>query len=451
MALKDTYLKIIHQKTVRSFEDFIQNHKDAVKSLCEIIKYKKIFERDNFYLWREYKELYYEYTIDYAIRDNRFSFEQMKAVVEKRDTILELYKVYKTNKDLYDDLEMQKKTYPNALRYVCLKETGIAEIKDCHDLNLQQVRKILIRKNDFPAIERDIKNTINKYHEIEKNYPVGLKSFLEIQPRASYKTIVESESQIAQYEIYEKRAKDDSIWEKEQEAFAHKCYDLHCELLKNWGCFDYDIDFSKIDKFGKEIEGDYYIWQMFCSYYCSAQNLDYTNFPVQKKNYELLPLLKTHESYFTNDKYETIAKYINALALETKALVYFNDHIVGWWNNQLLAHYNQLLPYLNKDVLIYNLASDQENGIEGTKDEWITMLNRHIIIVDIVTENDYLKELCKKIITKAKDKRPLITYISMMKCLSEEEMQEYIDLKNAIIEKKRQKEIEEKLDRKSVV
>ena len=62
--------------------------------------------------------------------------------------------------------------------------------------------------------------------------------------------------------------------------------------------------------------------------------------------------------------------------------------------------------------------------------------NRHIIVVEMQTDNHHLKEVCKNIIEKNKDKKPLITYISFLKGYDRDEML-------ALIEKKKKEKAEE--------
>ena len=147
--------------------------------------------------------------------------------------------------------------------------------------------------------------------------------------------------------------------------------------------------------------------------------------------------------------------FINQLNNKYEVSVYFNV------NNEysiecLYYHYVKnasSFKDLSDTIEICNpiLEALSNNNLTGHKTHPI-LKHRHIVIIDMQTENDQLKEVCKDIIEKNKTNHPLITYISLLKEFDREEMQSLINRekrKKAEEERQKQKEKEEEERRKA--
>lgn len=239
-------------------------------------------------------------------------------------------------------------------------------------------------------------------------------------------------------------------WEKAQSEFSSKCYDISKSFLPNYGRYTYDIPFTKYDAEGMETPGIYKVWQFFCSSMC-LEDLDYTYFTRYKEMASAVPELKNKSRYYKPNVYIKIAKFIKEVAEyyckdqdETITVLFNFDK--DWDEDVLRFHYNPLLNILlteeyNNRIICFETnilnifeEEDAENKILFTDDA--------IVIIDITTDNDELRNLCKKIITYDKKSHPVITYISLLKAFDRDEMSSLIDKEN-----KRQAQIREEKER----
>lgn len=225
-------------------------------------------------------------------------------------------------------------------------------------------------------------------------------------------------------------------WQKEQFAFAKQCRDLRDELLDSYGCYTYNIQFDGFDKSRK-----YKIWQFFANSFCLEEGLDLPPYHIYKNS----KLVKEHKVYLPSEQADAIAAYINRLNNEEKTNVYFCPTKDGW--DPILYHtlYTNIITSFDNSVDFLdmsNLPLVTMKAEQSDIDKWISSLKRRIIIIDLVTDYNQLMANCKDVIEKTKEKRPLISFISIQKGLSREEITEIIDSKR----KKRKEEAKRALE-----
>ena len=247
------------------------------------------------------------------------------------------------------------------------------------------------------------------------------------------KQIAEEESKIANLNKYLKSEK----WERDQNYFSKTCYELSEKYLPGYGRYSYDIPFVKFDTNGKQIPGNYKVWQIFYSSTC-LEDLDYSCCPRYKYKSQIMNLMKYGHSFYRPNVYNDIEMfireiYVNCCKDDNNLLsVIFNYS--NNWNNKILEK--------QYDFLYKNLSDNDNNGGLFCYDTSLfeykdcnDIIDRVIVIVDFFTENFNMKRLCQKIISSDCNFQPLILYISLMKVFDREEM-------IAIIE--REKERQEK-------
>lgn len=434
MSLSDSLKKAFNRKTVRAFQEFIRNNRKAL-SIFTDKQFDDSLVMEDFNLWRKYSSISNQKLIN-SIISKKFNYSQMEAIVENRETILKLYELRVKFEEEHNRLKRLCESYPQAIKELYYEQGGRSPFY-CEGLNRKEVVKLLKFEKDFPRLEV----LITKFHEIKEKNPSGVKTFLEKNPRITYEKIVESESQIILLEQYAKKAEEYDKWEKEQAEFAKECRLLKDDLLKEFGCRLYDLNFSKINKYGNETKGKYSVWQLYHYAFCSSINISYKHVHYLNENYDSSKQIKKNVNIFSNEDYQLIIDYINHLAEKKEITVLFNDDIDGLdiWNAQQLY---QRFKITNANYKFTHGIVHNDFSTAYTKS-----LNSHIIIVDMVTENDSLKGLCENIIETFKEKRPLITVVSMMKGYSEEEARALIERKEKEIEEKRKKEIEENFEK----
>ncbi len=281
-----------------------------------------------------------------------------------------------------------------------------------------------------------------EYNEIAKSYPNGLKKWTKLNSFSTHEKVVSNRYKIKDYELAIKEAQEYDKWEEEQRVFTKKCRDLVEDFLPSFGCYPYEVPFMKTNEDGKSIDGKYLVWQSFAGSYCLETDLDYTDFKYVKDNTNHLDEFKNKQRYYP--VYEKICHFIERLSNDYSVSVYLCDNNMEWNVESLHFHY-----YSCDGASFYDLPDNVEicdpvtdallDGTEINYDNYPELKNRHIIIVEMQTDNDHLKEVCKNIIEKNKKNRPLITYISFLKGYDREEMMKLINE-----EKQKRKEEEER-------
>ena len=295
-----------------------------------------------------------------------------------------------------------------------------------------------------------------QYNAISQQYSNGVSKWLKEHPHyddsllITKGTVLNNLSLIKEYDECVKEAFLYDQWEKEQGVFTDKCLSVGKECLSSFGWYYYNVSFDKKNQDGKLVSGKYKVWQFFAGSYCLEEDLDYTEFEYIKENTNNLSEFKDCNRYYLDSIYEKIQKFILELNKVYDLSVYLCANNKDWSAESLDYHYDKSsFNEINKVVEICNPATDALNNEEDlVYDNYPILKNRHIVIIEMQTENNHLKEVCKRIIEQNKNKKPLITYISLLKGYDREEMSKIIEDKKrekaAEAEKKR-KEFEERL------
>lgn len=271
-----------------------------------------------------------------------------------------------------------------------------------------------------------------KNREITSAYPNGIKHWKELHPYKTIEDAIGSVDEIKQLEFLFLESEKDDNWEKEQAQFTQQSYNISKKLLPNFGRYVYQIPFEKKNPDGRNDSGIYKVWQHFPEELCLDEDLDYSLFPHMKRNIAYVSELKAKTRSFNKSVYDKIVNFVNELMKDEEVFVYINGDVPGWNVDNLYYHYKDII-YAFDGRKIYAPVLLQMFGLQDI--DWTASLNRKIVIIDMMTENPHLVDICKSIIDRAREKRPLITYISLLKCFSREEAKSLID--------KRQKEIAE--------
>lgn len=300
------------------------------------------------------------------------------------------------------------------------------------------------RQKRLQEEERKRRETETQYKEIERLYPEGLKKWKRQNPYATKERTVSNRDKIKDFEKAIIAAVKFDNWEKEQKEFTDRCLAIRKETIDTFGWHFYNIPFIKKDQDGRLIDGDYKIRQFFAGSYCLESDLDYTDFEYIKRETSNLVEFRNRMRHWKPSVYEKIQKYIEKLCEEYSVSIYLCANNQDWSAESLNYHYNMCdgTPFYDfpDNVEVCDPASDAWfEGADLDYDNYPKLKNRHIIIVEMQTDNDHLKMVCKNIIKKNKDKHPLITYISLLKGYDREEMLKLINK-----EKQKRKEEEER-------
>ena len=360
---------------------------------------------------------------------------------------------------LHKEIDDVKRKYPLAYNDF-VKRNHIATYTD--DIStLERITSMLASKSSYEwnkeegrlmEAERRRKKTESDYRDIASKYPKGLAKWEKENTRTSKEATIANRRKIIDYEKIINATEEYNKWEKEQAEFSQKCRNLFPKKISDFGWYIYNIPFKKKDEDGCEVEGKYSVWQAFAGSYCLEEDLDYIDFEYIAQKTRNIGEFKKKERNYVSAVYEKVAAFISELAKEVNVSVYLCANNSEWDADALHYHYS-FLPDLPPNVELWNDAV--ENDLLGIKpldhSEYPELKNRHIVVIEMQTGNDHLKEVCQKLIEKNKEKRPLITYISLLKGYDRAEMQELIEKKKkekAAEEEKKRKEREAEEQRK---
>lgn len=331
--------------------------------------------------------------------------------------------------------------------------------KKINPKKIEELKKIINRpKYLWNKEENEIEGYKKKYEDISKKYPDGVTFWKEKNTDYSYKKVIDDEALIKKYdEDIKKKIEEEKIkremeetarmfddWEREQRDFSSKCDSLSNKiLLPSFEKCKYSIPFKKTDVMGKKVDGNYDVWQFFPISYCSEKNIDYTNVEFIKQNTENIKKFKNKEMCCEPHVYEKIKEFVEKLGEKYDLSIYLCVNGFGqddnWGIPCLKYHYLEVegTPFL---TLSNNIEVCDVDALKREKvcADYSILKNRHIIIFDMQTENIKLENVCKNIIEKNQEKRPLITYVSLLKGYDRYEMQNIIanvNRKNGVSDK----------------
>lgn len=369
-----------------------------------------------------------------------------------------------------------KEDYPLAFESYC-KDNRI-KFRSIENIPRENRKKILSvslsawqceEKKIFQEKQRE-KKIDNEFDALERKYPNGITSWISqlsssnaiatLLNRWIYLTTNEKEMALKEESKISKLEQlyGDSIlsteWESEQKEYTELCREKRDTFLKDFGCYPYSVKFDKVTRYGKLENGNYKIWEFFPYSYCIEDDLDYTyhSYIHENKKYVF------DKNFDCSDEtVDQITSFIKSLNDEHRDVsVYFRDARNECVSEDIASAYVPIYESLTEFIeesRIYDYPLDDAIIANTTQqeafDKWIKNVSSKIVIIDYATQNEELTQFCEYLMTKGKSKKPLITYISLMKCFSREEMQSLIDKKKKTIEEERRKK--EALEKKKQI
>ena len=328
--------------------------------------------------------------------------------------------------------------------------------------NNDKLQYIIIKSEyEWAKEERQLKNEEQKriaidksYQEIYLRYPDGLKKWLKLHNNSKKEEIVANKYKIQDFQKFFVKAQENNTWEKEQVEYRNQILSLQKKILPNEGRYYYEIPFQKINDDGVLVNGTFGVWQIFVESYCREVDLDYSGFEHVKEQTSKIEAFKHKDIFFIKQVYQRLNNFLIELSQTQPLSVYMCVNNKEWGKDSLSFHYfdKSLIAALPDSIEVIDPSTDSvllDKNLDY--EEYPILKNRHIVIIEMQTGNDHLKEVCKKIIDKNKESRPLITYISFLKEYDREEMIELINRekkkKEEETEKKRKKAEEEEKEK----
>lgn len=253
---------------------------------------------------------------------------------------------------------------------------------------------------------------------IRQKYPEGYKSYCLVHNDKSPKdsVVVNNKKHIAELQKLYDESKAYEGWEKKQEEFCSKYWQILKEVRSHDGRYTYDVTFNKPTRKGTLIESKFKVWQGFCESFSSYLLDKQTESYLQR--YKKIEKLKNLGLYFYERVYEDVFSIITRLndEIEGDLYVFFvNQCSFDWPNNTYDYHYKHLRKLIdNSEIKRFDLSElplVNDNGKVGG-----------VFVFDFITSNNDLKNNCKYIIEHFSLSAPFLGYYSMAKELDEDEL-----------------------------
>ena len=282
-------------------------------------------------------------------------------------------------------------------------------------LLLEELRKI----DADPEIVWKERDALRLYAtNIRQKYPEGYKSYCLVHndklPKDS--VVVNNKKHIAELQKLFDESKAYEGWEKKQEEFCSKFWQILKDVRSHDGRYTYDVSFNKPTRKGTLIESKFKVWQGFCESFSTYLLDKQTESYLQR--YKKIEKLKNLGCYFYERVYEDVFSIITRLndEIEGDLYVFFvNQCSFDWPNNTYDYHYKHLRKLIdNSEIKRFDLSElplVNDNGKVGG-----------VFVFDFITSNNDLKNNCKYIIEHFSLSAPFLGYYSMEKEHDEDEL-----------------------------
>lgn len=286
-------------------------------------------------------------------------------------------------------------------------------------LQLDELRKI---DADPESVWKE-RDKLRLYAEkIRKKYSEGFRTYCDIHEviSPSDSDVVNDKRHIAELQKLYDESKAYEGWEKRQEEFSYKYWQILKDVRPQDGRYTYDISFFKPDRNGRLIESKFKVWQGFCDNF-SSHLIDEQENRI-KVCHDRITEFERCERYFYEIVYDQIFDIIcklNDMMSGNLCVVLIDGSKRNWSKQTYNYHYNPIRERLDESNYYWFNNSDlplvNDNGrIAG------------IFILDLITSNDELRSNCKLIIEHFNKSVPLIGYYSMLKEFDIEEIKELV-------------------------
>lgn len=253
---------------------------------------------------------------------------------------------------------------------------------------------------------------------IRQKYPEGYKSYCLVHndklPKDS--VVVNNKKHIAELQKLFDKSKAYEGWEKKQEEFCSKFWQILKDVRSQDGRYTYEVSFNKPTRKGTLIESKFKVWQGFCKSFSTCLLDKQTESYLQR--YKKIEEFKNLGRYFYERVYEDVFSIITRLndEIEGDLFVFFvNQCSFDWSNNTYDYHYKHLRKLIdNSEIKRFDLSElplVNDNGKVGG-----------VFVFDFITSNNDLKNNCKYIIEHFSLSAPFLGYYSMEKEHDEDEL-----------------------------
>lgn len=283
------------------------------------------------------------------------------------------------------------------------------------------------------------------YNSIIINYPEGLKLFQKKSPKSDSLDFFIKANKIKFFQENHKLIVKVDNLNSTQSKFSKICRDLRDTEDSPLGCYSYQIEFNSLPTKDFEIKLDYKVWQFFSQSFTSNIEFDFSVYPSISENYEMIKKLLSNEQRFIEKIFEKIINFLIAVKNKNNSIVkvlFSKDE--NYSEVDFAYHFKYLTERLIEEVVnSYHIFFDYDDLYSDVLNEDdIEDTNELIVIIELVTSNQHLKDLCSRIIDDY-PRYPNIVFISLAKEFDTEEVKKILlEEQEKINEKIRLEELE---------
>lgn len=256
--------------------------------------------------------------------------------------------------------------------------------------------------------------------KIKQKNPEGFKTYCDVHKVKSPEDsiVVNDKRHIAELQKLYDESKAYEGWEKKQEEFSSKFWQILKDVRSQDGRYTYEVSFNKPTRKGTLIESQFKVWQGFCD--CFSSYLLEEQDDKFKAGFDKISGFKSRTRYFYDRVYEQIFEIITQFDEKVSGDLYviFVDGCKRNWTQRTYDyHYSHIREIIDesdiKRIDFSDLPLVNDNGNIGG-----------IFILDFITSNEELMSNCKLIVEHFRKSVPFIGYYSLMKEYDEEELKE---------------------------
>ena len=359
------------------------------------------------------------------------------------------------------------KRFPNAIK----KRLGVSTVYSEESVEKVlgfSVRELQLEETEIlDEIRRRQAEIDAKYRTIESKYPHGLAYVIkmrearrnvdEIYSRFEKRSLERGasinndkrnliaipEEVFQKYESISLEYTFNEEWYKKQKEFNDKVLKVKRDDFKHWGNYSYDIPYEGIDDVGRSKIYFFPICHIFTDCFCLSDEVEYTYYPSYKDDRRYIGLFKLCQASYNADVYSKIFDFIERIA-GPKSVIIPDSGFGQLWNEVENYHFGDIKRRL------------QEKGIPAHSccgsDASYAVDNPTIIVLELVSNNARLKDICKKAFLQNREKQPQIVYLTLDKEYDKEELQalnkrKEKEINDAAEKERREREARERRER----
>lgn len=460
-ASREAARKREHENKIKRLQSLRQNYPDVFKAWYGNETY--FYNMSDYELDSRLSKSIYEWQSKQREIDNQRERERLERERRLEEERKERERLEQRRKQANEICQK----YPNAIK----KHLGVSSV-----YSQESVEKVLsFSVSDLQLEEAALLEEIrrrqteieNKFKAIEAKYPKGVALVKKL--RSERKRIegiytpvefgsLESGSSVINtperlirlpetvFHVYDTISIESShmeSWSKSQNDFASKIPSLCKSTLPNNGYYSYVVSIDGVDETGEKKLYPFKVWQTFNTSFCLSESIDYSNHKNWQERANQNKEFLSQERFYKQFVYDALFAFIEKVDNNPIVIISNSGQGTEWdaIENYHFAYLKQLLQ--NKGIATVSLKNlEQIDNYDGTV----------IVIVDLITNNDDLKNTCLKVFKKTRQRKAQIVYASLRKEYSESEASDIIkkeekEKRDAEEKARRERELQERRER----